>query len=75
MSLLVATGLAHSAAAWKTTSLTLEAGTLTCLIGPNGGGKTSLLRALAGIGRPHGEVRDRRRSTRRASARRSASAC
>jgi iron complex transport system ATP-binding protein len=39
------------------TSLTLEAGTLTCLIGPNGSGKTSLLHAIAGIGSPQGEVR------------------
>lgn len=39
------------------TSLTLEAGTLTCLIGPNGSGKTSLLHAIAGIGAPTGEVR------------------
>jgi iron complex transport system ATP-binding protein len=39
------------------TSLTLEAGTLACLIGPNGSGKTSLLHAIAGIGSPEGEVR------------------
>ena len=39
------------------TSLSLKAGELTCLIGPNGSGKTSLLHALAGIGRPEGEVR------------------
>ena len=39
------------------TSLSLEAGTLTCLIGPNGGGKTSLLHAIAGIGQPEGRVR------------------
>ena len=39
------------------TSLTLEEGALTCLIGPNGSGKTSLLHALAGIGDPSGEVR------------------
>ncbi|MFN3726972.1 MAG: ABC transporter ATP-binding protein [Allosphingosinicella sp.] len=36
------------------TNLRLEAGTLTCLIGPNGSGKTSLLHALAGIGRSSG---------------------
>jgi len=39
------------------TSLTLEEGALTCLVGPNGSGKTSLLHALAGIGRPTGEIR------------------
>ena len=38
------------------TNLTLEAGRVTCLIGPNGSGKTSLLHALAGIGRPEGRV-------------------
>jgi len=41
----------------RETSLTLEAGALTCLIGPNGSGKTSLLHAIAGIGRPAGNVR------------------
>ena len=38
------------------TSLELQGGTLTALIGPNGGGKTSLLRSLAGIERPGGKV-------------------
>ena len=38
------------------TSLVLETGTLTCLIGPNGSGKTSLLHAIAGIGSPGGTV-------------------
>lgn len=39
------------------TSLRFEGGTLTCLVGPNGGGKTSLLHALAGVARPAGVVR------------------
>jgi iron complex transport system ATP-binding protein len=38
------------------TPLALSAGELTCLVGPNGSGKTSLLHALAGIGGPQGEV-------------------
>jgi iron complex transport system ATP-binding protein len=41
----------------KPTELMLRAGELTCLVGPNGSGKTSLLHALAGIGRPSGTVR------------------
>ena len=56
MSLLVATGM-RIAGRLEETSLTIEAGTLTCLIGPNGSGKTSLLHAIAGIGSPHGKVR------------------
>jgi iron complex transport system ATP-binding protein len=40
----------------KESSIALRAGQLTCLIGPNGSGKTSLLHALAGIGGPLGEV-------------------
>ncbi|MCL6682570.1 ABC transporter ATP-binding protein [Sphingomonas alba] len=39
------------------TSLEVDAGTLTCLIGPNGSGKTSLLHAIAGIGTRDGGVR------------------
>jgi len=56
MSLLAAERL-RIARRLEETSLTLEAGTLTCLIGPNGGGKTSLLHAIAGIGSPEGQVR------------------
>lgn len=37
-------------------SLEFRAGDLVCLVGPNGSGKTSLLHALAGIGRPQGRV-------------------
>ena len=39
------------------TSLVLAGGELACLVGPNGSGKTSLLHALAGIGRPSGTLR------------------
>jgi iron complex transport system ATP-binding protein len=40
----------------RPTSLALHQGTLTALIGPNGGGKTSLLRALGGIELSAGRV-------------------
>jgi iron complex transport system ATP-binding protein len=55
MSLLVAEGLSLPGRLAET-ALTLEPGTLTCLIGPNGSGKTSLLHALAGIGPKMGRV-------------------
>jgi iron complex transport system ATP-binding protein len=38
------------------TDLHFHAGELTCLVGPNGSGKTSLLHALARIGSPSGTV-------------------
>jgi iron complex transport system ATP-binding protein len=53
---LVAKGLALPGRLSQT-DLTLEAGQLCCLVGPNGSGKTSLLHAIAGIGRPAGTVR------------------
>jgi iron complex transport system ATP-binding protein len=55
MSLLVADGL-RIPSRLEECSLTLEAGTMTCLIGPNGSGKTSLLHAIAGIGSAAGQV-------------------
>ena len=56
MSLLVASAISLRGRLAET-SLELAAGELTCLIGPNGSGKTSLIQALAGIGRPDGAVR------------------
>lgn len=56
MSLLIARDLAI-AGRLEPTSLDLAGGQLTCLIGPNGSGKTSLLHALAGIGGARGTVR------------------
>ena len=55
MSLVVATDLVLPGRL-EPTSLTLEAGTLTALIGPNGSGKTSLLHALARISQAGGKV-------------------
>lgn len=55
MSLLIAEGLSLPGRLAET-RLTLEPGTLTCLVGPNGSGKTSLLHALAGIGTRTGRV-------------------
>ncbi len=55
MSLLEAQGLALPGRL-EATALSLDGGSLCCLIGPNGSGKTSLLHAIAGIGSPAGKV-------------------
>jgi iron complex transport system ATP-binding protein len=55
MSLVEANGLAI-AGRLQPTQLSVEAGSLTALIGPNGSGKTSLLHALARIGQASGSV-------------------
>ena len=56
MTALMATGVAlpHRL---RATDLSLGHGQLVALVGPNGGGKTSLLRALAGVEEASGEVR------------------
>jgi iron complex transport system ATP-binding protein len=41
----------------QATDLVAETPQLICLVGPNGSGKTSLLHALAGIGKPEGTIR------------------
>lgn len=56
MSLLIAHGLSIAGRLHRL-DLQLDAGTLTALVGPNGSGKTSLLHALARIGRPGGKAR------------------
>lgn len=53
--LVVATGLSM-AGRLAPVDLSVTAGTMTAIIGPNGSGKTSLLRALARIDRPGGSV-------------------
>ncbi len=45
------------AARLEPTDLVVEAGSLVALVGPNGGGKTSLLRAMAGVEEAQGVVR------------------
>ena len=55
MTSLVATGLAI-ASRLRSTDLSLDGGQMVALVGPNGGGKTSLLRALAGVEEARGTV-------------------
>ena len=55
MTALVATGIAlHHRL--RSTDLSLVSGQMVALVGPNGGGKTSLLRALAGVEEASGTV-------------------
>ena len=56
MTALVANGIALPGRL-APTGITLDGGQLAALVGPNGGGKTSLLRALAGVEEASGEVR------------------
>jgi iron complex transport system ATP-binding protein len=56
MTALIATGLALPYCL-EPTDLAFQGGQLVALVGPNGGGKTSLLRALAGVEDASGEVR------------------
>ena len=65
MSLVAASGLALPGRL-QPTDLVLAAGSLTCLVGPNGSGKTSLLHALAGVGAAAGQVQVSGRNARAA---------
>jgi iron complex transport system ATP-binding protein len=57
MTALLSAGKAGLAGRLGPLDFRMEAPELVCLVGPNGSGKTSLLHALARIGRPSGEVR------------------
>ena len=56
MTVLVARGIAFPHRL-QPTDLSLTGGQLVALVGPNGGGKTSLLRALVGVEEARGQVR------------------